>query len=335
MRYVAELRVYIPITENRFMKTLACYIAAIAASSLTAQSVTFAANLTSTAQLVASIGAQSTTQQLGAGSLSVSGKRTASLNFVGGQVRSEIEWSTWLPVFDDKIQFQYEISGAVGSAGTASAAVAPHDVVVTLQAAAWRDVTLFTDITTEVSPNGIAPRMDVDIGDDGTIEFSTTQTAGSVTLSVGPTPLQIRISTEGQANTPGSINPSFRSRLLMRIEPDNHISKSLVAAGCANLLVANQAFAHDGIRLEVPYTFSPVIAVLGLSAQPALLPSGGAQLPCLLVPSLDLVVLLPANGGFNLPIPPALRPINIYVQGVELVATNALWSTAAYLFGAY
>lgn len=322
------------------MKTFACYIAAIAASSLTApaltaQSVTFAANLTNPAQVVASIGAQSTTQQVPAGPLSVSGNRTASLNLVGGQVRSDIEWSTFLPIFDDQIQFNYEISGSVSSSGPAVATVSPHDVVVTLQAATWRDVTLFTEITTEVSPNGTTPRMDVDIGDDGTVEFSATQSTGSVTLSVGPTPLQIRIRTNGQANTPGTFNPSFRSRLLMRIQPDNHILKIPLGSGCFNLMVANQAFAHDGIRLEVPYTFVPVVAVLGLSAQPTFLPSGGAPLPCLLVPNPDLVVLLPSQGGFNLPIPPAARPINVFAQGVSLLATNELWSTNAYVFGAY
>ena len=89
--------------------------------------------------------------------------------------------------------------------------------------------------------------------------------------------------------------------------------------------------ASYGVHLR-GWSKDPVVAVLGLGTQPTLLPpSPLSPVPCLLLPSPDLVLLMPPS-GFDLPIPPAVRPLNLYVQGVELgLATSQLSTLQGFL----
>lgn len=314
------------------MKSITYLLAATVASSLSAQAVTLTASWAGQSQLATTVGTQSQMQTLGAGPISGISTRSQQLNIAAGQARSEVRWHVSQPIFDDKIEFLYDVYGSVSSSLPATASVDQHDVIVTLQAATPRQIMLSMDIASEVTPNAPAPRMDVDIDNDGSVDFSTTNTTGTQSLTVGPVPLAIRITAAGLASTPGILEASFLSKLHMRIEPDNNISKHLIAAGCANILVANSAFSHSGIRMEVPYTHGQDLVVLGLDTQPIALPGTLRQLPCLLLPRPDLVALVPTNGSFDLPIPASARPIRIFAQAVELVAIDEIWSTNAYLF---
>lgn len=74
-----------------------------------------------------------------------------------------------------------------------------------------------------------------------------------------------------------------------------------------------QAFAHDGVRMGVP-AGGLGVAVLGLGAQPLLLSTYG-DLPCRLLPSPDVLLVLPPN-GLDLPIPAAVRPFTFHTQTV-------------------
>ncbi|MFN3242498.1 MAG: hypothetical protein ACE37K_13425 [Planctomycetota bacterium] len=85
--------------------------------------------------------------------------------------------------------------------------------------------------------------------------------------------------------------------------------------------VALPAFPQSGVLFGVGVASGPAVAVYGLGVQPTLLPNSGALQPCLLVPSPDLVVLIPPNGHL-LGLPAAVRPITVYVQGVVLLPTG-------------
>jgi hypothetical protein len=67
------------------------------------------------------------------------------------------------------------------------------------------------------------------------------------------------------------------------------------------------------------------VIVVGFAPQPAFL-GLNAGLPCLLLPSPDVLVVQPV---VSLPLPASVRPVTLYVQGVS-VTTQGLLTTDGY-----
>jgi hypothetical protein len=101
------------------------------------------------------------------------------------------------------------------------------------------------------------------------------------------------------------------------------VAPSLAGCGLGELEV-RPAWDVDGVAVRVAKTQWPghlQVAVFGLGT--SLVPLGPSPAstplaPCLLLPSPDLLVLLPPAAPFLLPIPPAARPIAIHAQAVLL-----------------
>ena len=156
-----------------------------------------------------------------------------------------------------------------------------------------------------------------DVGNDGSFDwqFGTGfALAGSAPDIVGQ-PLQVRFRFEATATTPGGA--SFD--LVLRVLPDNGIYVFPIPTNCG----LSNRFT---VRTLFDNTLSDIVTrsdgtawhVLGLSPQPTLLPPALTQtgVPCLLVPAPDAAI---RTGTLFLPIPPALRPITLHAQLLDIV----------------
>ena len=226
--------------------------------------------------------------------------------------------------------------GVSGSAsapnGSADASVDPFEVVVNLTSAGSRPVTIEGIIQQTVSPGQPMPLVEIDVGNDGSIEWTTAvgvpqANPVALVLDTFDTPVLVRCSAAvSTAASPGGQIESSTS-IDIRVEADNNIDISEVVAGCTTPLVAfGQAPTHDGLRLA-PLFGNAMVAAFGLSTSPVMLPNP-APVACLLLPSPDLIVFVPA-AGFDLPVPASVRPISIFAQAA-IISQGLFWTGTGY-----
>ncbi len=178
-----------------------------------------------------------------------------------------------------------------------------------------------------MTPGALAPACSIDIGDDGVVEMTGLTSASiSALVVLGPQPLPIRLRSVVTQIGPGEVDLELR----LRVVPQNSLVISPVGAGCdgTTALLAAPSFVGTGVRFQT-VTQDPVVLVLGLGVQPTVLPAP-FPLPCLLLPSPDLLVLLMPGQDLTLPLPAAVRPVTLWAQGVALTAaalatTNGFW----------
>src|SRR5262245_20191194 len=271
-------------------------------------------------------------QTLPAGPLPASGGFFAQVMSLptGQSAQMQFNWITVLPGWYERLHFGCSFWGwANGSTSPASASVDPFDLLLHLQAPTPRRMFVAGHVDFIVSPGLPAPQFAVDLFDDGFAEWSTTMSSVPISVLVGPTPIPIRI--RGAASLPS--NGSTQSAGGIDITPDNRVDIFPLLQGCLadGFLRLEEAFAHDGVLLRVP-PGSLCVAVLGLGVQPFLLTVQSGW-PCILLPSPDVLLVIPPN-GFDLPIPAAARPIDIYAQGVMLDPLG-LWTTTGYRTSAF
>ncbi len=173
--------------------------------------------------------------------------------------------------------------------------------------------------------NSAAASFVVDVGNDGSVEFtdSSPSPVVSLALTIGPTPLAVRIQSQLTSSLAGTVD----CQLQLLVSPTAGISTSTAVLGCDPLHIQQllPTFAGDlQIRsFETVPIVAPEVVVLGLGLQPVLLaPLSSTSLPCLLLPSPDLVAFLPPGQTLDLPLPAAVRPISLWVQGVVWYATG-------------
>lgn len=173
----------------------------------------------------------------------------------------------------------------------------------------------------------------VDVGNDGSVELTSTSPAEFVTLQVtlGPTPLPIRILNDV---TMPSASQQFSSIVIIAA-PIANIVTSRAAIGCdtTHEQVASTMFSGDlllGVQ-GLPFATQPSVMVLGLSLQPVLLPTTGS-FPCLLLPSPD-VTLFPGSQFVTLHVPASVQPYAFWVQSVVLHPTELRTTDAVYVQG--
>lgn len=189
----------------------------------------------------------------------------------------------------------------------------------------WLSVT-FDDSTVPGSPQ---PAMLIDVGNDGIFDFvNGIQAQPLAPLTVGPVPLSLRVWMSAALQQIGQV----RSELGIAITPRTDVHATPAAIGCAlgaAAISVTPTFLDQGVRVGAG-SFVPsmpfVFVVFGWGTQPLLLPSNGAA-TCLLVPTVDVVVPL-AFQHIDVPLPPAVRPITFWVQGVlpdaQLLPTDCL-----------
>lgn len=174
------------------------------------------------------------------------------------------------------------------------------------------------------------PPMRIDLDDDGSLEIVETNPDWFVqhTRVAGAGPLVIRCTLGGQLTGPGSLDVGLHLRIL----PGDTIAVPMVS-GCMPSYTVRPRFDGGIVCHYEPSLQELGVAVFGLSPAPVLLGTAGFM-PCLLWPSADLLVLVPAGQPLVLPIPAAARPLNLYTQVVlveqfpTLTTTSGWWVQA-------
>ncbi len=293
--------------------TTTTLFALLASTTLAAQTV----SLTSLNPIIATaaVTGQPQTATLAAGPLPSQGSLTASQGTSAAQYASiTAEWH--LIASDHRVVLDLRQRAFAASTGPLVTSLTPGNFL--LQVANPTPVLAVMELTrSPLVPAGAAIRvLEVDIGNDGSVDFSATSPNSSLTLTVtiGPVPLPIRLhnelSTQGQANIDMGMN--------ITILPTPLISATPAGAGCS--------FGHSQQLLPTfagnlraftigPLTASfPSVTVFGWQAQPTLLPTPQPG-PCILVPTPDVLVLSTWQ-GFTVPLPPTVRPVTFWTQAV-------------------
>lgn len=229
------------------------------------------------------------------------------------------------------VRIQQEVNVNLSGGVVPAQASCDADVLMSLTAAVPMLVVLHVDNQFTGSAGCPLPLVEVDIGFDGTFEYSTSPLAtgaglGPFPLTLSSVPTLVRVHAQSQTGVDGF----GISDLFVRIEPGlPATSAQLAGAGCDisfDSFGATPRF-DGGIDLW-SFGSDPILVVMGLGLQPVLLPPNGV-LPCLLLPSVDLLLLLPVTNQVTLPLPPAVRPVTFWAQAVKLapqglLVTNAL-----------
>ncbi|MCU0862796.1 MAG: hypothetical protein MUC36_03300 [Planctomycetes bacterium] len=219
------------------------------------------------------------------------------------------------------VRITHEIVNPSGSTSFSGRA-GPNEFLVEFAAAVPVTANLRLTRWADLSAGAPWPRVQVDFGNDGVIDvadLSTTQGA-SLVPSFGPQPLRVRLIVD--ANLGSELMSSTVVGVVLT--PENNLTITPVVASCNPGVPApppfvQPSFQNRGIDLSLAQQLlEPSLLVLGFGAQPVLL-SLNASLPCILLPTPDIVIFEP-SGIRNVPLPASLRPLTFFVQGVTLAA---------------
>jgi hypothetical protein len=294
-----------------------------------AQQVTMRA--TAVAPLVTSCATptQSNTQTIPAGPLASHGFLAASLPQVVAD--ATLGWAT--AIDNTSAGFSVQQTASVGRATPAAVSAAgPNDFRVEVGASATAAAFVRISLRLQATANAPMPDVQVDVGDDGSVEFTQANVSPwlvpGLVLGVTPVPIRIRV-----ANRVSGEHTSVL-QLTVAVEPANSLDIQRAVLGCAHPtcqdLLALPSFVGRGVELVAvtATALQPVVLVLGLSARPVWLSTFGA-VPCLLLADPQLLVLVSTNQPSTLPLPTAVRPIEVWAQGVLLGPSGQLLSTDA------
>ena len=157
--------------------------------------------------------------------------------------------------------------------------------------------------------------LSIDVDDDGTIDYvlgaGMAFTLAGLQVDVGPRVLRVIMGST--AIGPGQAAVG----LMVRVVPDNDLVVLPEALGCpfpGTMFPPEPVFVDQGFDLE----FTPGLLVVGAAVAPTVW-TPASVLPfastCLLLPSPDIVLWVP-SGFLHVPIPAALRPLELHVQAV-------------------
>lgn len=212
---------------------------------------------------------------------------------------------------------QVDAAGGSASAGPIAVLLRLTSPVATFAAIDFA----FLDHTIPGSPQ---PMASVDLGNDGIFEF---QNGGLVLptsmVPLGPQPLDILIVTHASLSQTGMV----QALLNLTLTPVNDLIVSQAAVGCGAPSSTLASFVDRGIDLNFNPAAHPTVVAFGLSTQPALLPPFGG-LPCLLIPSPDVLLLNPFQGSIHVPLPLAVRPVTFWAQGAGIAPSGLVLSDA-------
>lgn len=292
---------------------------------LFAQSVSVQLEALTPLTLTEVAGGITTTNSVPVGVLGPYGSAASGTNT---NTRAELSW--WLT--DTPTAKRVNIVHTLTAAAGDFAAAGPHEFLVTVTPNT-PGVLVLGDLNISRLNNGTpgAPEAGValDLNNDGT--FETTNLLGFyIPLPTNGTPLVLRLVFSGTA-TSGTISSNG---IYFDVRPTNALTILDAAVPCAPsypqlALHAQPVFANYGISIATSPINDPVVLLLGLNAQPVLLPTP-APVPCLVIPSPD-VALFSLNGstvGAQIDLPLAVRPASLYAQAVQLAPIGLVTSRA-------
>jgi len=302
------------------------------AASLSAQNVSATFESGGSA-LYAAAGPQAQALQIPTGPLGPIGGLSASAGIVPNQATASFGWSS----FRSETRLELDLSASCNVAGAASAGLAPLDVVVMLSHPTTINVSLDATAFHFGPTASLSPVMRIDVLDDGSFELdeSTPQTL-STFVQIGPTPVPIRCQLAIELDAQGAAV----ANLALALRPADTYVDTLFG-GCATAPFWVMPRFDGSLEYGTDNVFAgSMFAVFGLQTQPVYLgnyawPNSSVVLPCVLIPTADLVTYLsPTSFQHVLQIPAAARPITLYSQGVWL-APGALTATDASRIVAY
>lgn len=229
-------------------------------------------------------------------------------------VRADFDWTSEANRLGASLVLRQAVS--VYGPGPANGHVAAPDILLQLQASAPLFVNLeLARAVDATAPGGNLAVWRIDVGDDGSFE-ATEASPGTVTVPVQLTTQPLRIRVASVMGRTGGGNLEVVTRVTAR--PQTNLSILPAITGCGSTrLQALPTLQSGGIDLSFD-SLQPVAAVLGIGTNPTLVPSP-LSTACLLLPRLDAVLLLLPSQSFQLVVPPALRPLMVFAQGVDLV----------------
>jgi hypothetical protein len=228
-------------------------------------------------------------------------------------VRADFDWASEASSLGASLTIRQAVS--VYGPGPANGSVEAPDLLLQLQATATLSVNL--ELAREVdanAPGGNLAVWRIDVGDDGSFEATETS-PGIVTVPVQLTAQPLRIRVASVMGRSGGGNMEVITRITARPRSALSILPAITGCGITQLLV--QPTLQDGGIDISSDSLQPVAAVLGLGTNPVLMPSPLSS-ACLLLPRNDAVVLLLPSQSFQLVVPPGLRPLLVFAQGVDL-----------------
>ena len=170
---------------------------------------------------------------------------------------------------------------------------------------------------------GASPAFAIDVGDDGFPEVTELIPATSIPVVLGPVPTLVRVRITATQVGSGS------TTLWLRCYPDNGSDVQIWNVGCESVPVGVQARFDGNFELGAfPMQGQPTIGVLSLGLQSVLLGTSFG-VPCILLPAPDVVLAFPSTATTTIVVPPAVRPLFFFTQGVAL-SLNGLATGAAF-----
>jgi hypothetical protein len=297
------------------MNALRVVVPSLACVSLCGQSVTLAAPVATSVSVQTAQG--SWNNPIWPGPVSANSTVVAQVGLVD---RAEWQWSAFAGT---------TVAGFVGSvrldlANPGIASVQPGQLLFTLTAPAGGWIRLDCDITVQAPAGVPVPRVEIDIGANGSVELSQAGIVPQI-INVPATgaPLPFGVTIDAGLATPGSL----RAEVRITARPSNGVAANRMYAGCAFLeLVRVAPTWSGGIEYQAvgANPLFPIVAVLGLHVQPTLL--SGTGVPCLLFPTPDVLSFLPYSTVETLPIPPAVRPFDFWLQPVTAFGLETGWT---------
>lgn len=260
-----------------------------------------------------------------AGPLGTLGTVSSGSNATTG---ARLTWWTDSNETIERISLQHALAATAGN----SASAGPHEFLVTITPTT-PGAAILADLRIgrlDFSTGGAAPaNVALDVGNDGTFE-STNLTWFYLPLPSTGGPLELRMVFDAAVSSASSVDTTIYFDVL----PTNALTILEAAVPCAQSsppfeLYAQPVFGNYGISFATSSILDPVVLLIGLSAQPVLLPTP-APVPCLLVPSPDLpLASLSGNTvGAQIDIPFSVRPATLYAQAVRLAPIGLVTSRA-------
>lgn len=235
----------------------------------------------------------------------------------------DVAWSTASSALFARTILTYQLTNTTGSAAFQGHA-GPHEFLLEFTSPTAVPVELQLSRQELLSPGAPFPLVKVDYGADGTVDVVSLP-VGLTTeplLQVGPQALRVRLLVEADLTGVGSST----TWLTIAAMPRNDLQLTTSVQACASFFpppppVVLPTFLGTGVLLTVPQTaFETSVFVVGFGAQPLLLGTSAIG-PCILLPTPDVVFFDPA-GQVPVALPPSVRPLQFYVQGVTLTAVG-------------
>lgn len=213
----------------------------------------------------------------------------------------------------------------VAPASAVGAAATGHEFLVEF-AAVGGQVPAILEIRrqSEISQGLPASTVAIDLHNDGTIDLVDPGTFFMAPQVIAGQPLRVRVIMSSFLSTSGGSLTDVH--LTLRPANDLIVLQSALACGfgsgaldSARLDPPVAVFADRGMDATIVSSGALAVYVVGLTQQPLLLPPSGL-VPCLLVPSTDVVLFQLAP--LHLALPAAVRPLTFHLQAVALTSVG-------------